>query len=187
LSKPKQEEKSVMIKGRKRKVLMITVNSSHRKDLRTMFNAWKNFSSKTKSFGARGVNLHEAISESAFALAMKCPRILKVDGSSSSFDNYDPRTRKRIQVKATSVESDLTSFGPKSEYDELYWVDFYRDGKLDGKFDIYKIPNKLVSRVKVNRSQTMKSQQRQKRRPRFSIRKKIIIPYKIKPTKTSKI
>ena len=62
-----------------------------------------------------------------------------ISGANSSWDCYDVKRQKRIQVKACSVLPDLTSFGPNSQWDEIYFVDFYRQGKWDGTFDIYQI------------------------------------------------
>ncbi|MBU1890158.1 Bsp6I family type II restriction endonuclease, partial [Patescibacteria group bacterium] len=74
-----------------------------------------------------------------------------------------------------------TSFGPRSKWDDLYFLDFYNGGKVDGLFDIYKIPNNLIYENKVNKKQTLKDQQDEKRRPRLCIKKEIIANYKIKP------
>ena len=75
----------------------------------------------------------------------------------------------------------LTSFGPNSVWDELYFVHFFPNKKYDGSYSIFKIENDLIYNHKVNATQTMRDQQKQDRRPRFSIIKEIIIPNKIKP------
>lgn len=41
-----------------------------------------------------------------------------------------------------------TSFGPKSTWDELYFLDFAPDGIVDGAIDIYKIEVDVVFSVK---------------------------------------
>ena len=64
---------------------------------------------------------------------------------SGSFDCYDPIDQKTIQVKSASVNPDLTSFGPRSKFQKLYFLDFSSKGKVDGKFVIYDIP---VARVR---------------------------------------
>lgn len=95
-----------------------------------------------------------------------------ISGANTSFDCYDPngkRGNNRIQVKACSVVPDLTSFGPNSEWDRIFFVDFYREGKWDGTFDIYEISTDDIYNFKVNASQTMADQKNQGRRPRFSI------------------
>ena len=63
----------------------------------------------------------------------------------------------------------------------------YRNGKLDGTFDIYKIPNNLIYNFKINANQTFRDQQGEKRRPRLRMRSAVIKPNKIKPIKTCKI
>jgi len=67
----------------------------------------------------------------------------------------------------------------------LYFLDFYNNGKLDGTFNIYKIPTKTIYSMKVNKNQTLKQQQAQEKRPRFSIIKKIVENKKLKPIATN--
>jgi hypothetical protein len=153
-----------------------------------MYRDWISLSKDLRSYQGRGVNLPEVISEGAFALEMNVLRVVKsIPGANSSWDCYDPVLHKRIQVKACSVLPDLTSFGPTSEWDELYFLDFYREGNWDGTFDIYKIPNELIYNHKVNQHQTMKEQQLEKRRPRFSIYKEIILSNGMTPIKTGRL
>lgn len=141
-----------------------------------------------KAFKSRGVNLPEGISESAFCLEYNCARALKVQGGkSASFDTIDLRTGRMQQIKATSVEDDLTSFGPRSVWDDLYFLDFYREGKYDGTFDVYKIPNKLLLNFPINGHETFKDQQLQGRRPRLHLKTQIIEPKKIRPERTCHI
>jgi hypothetical protein len=140
-----------------------------------IYKAWRELSSNLKSFNARAINLPEGLSEGAFCLAMDCVRFnSSLPDANTSWDCYDLTTHKRIQVKACSVLPDLTSFGPKSQWDEIYFLDFYRDGSWNGKFDIYLIDNNLIYNHKVNANQTLRQQQLEGRRPRFSIYKEII-------------
>ena len=156
--------------------------------LRKIYKDWRNLCDQLKLLDARAINLPEGLSEGAFCRAMGTARITKsIYKANTSFDAYDLKTQKRIQIKACSVLRDLTSFGPKSVWDELYFVDFYRQGKWDGTIDIYLIPNKLIYNQNVNASSTMQQQQLQSRRPRFSIYSEIIVPNKLKPVMTYKI
>ena len=158
------------------------------KKLKDLYSYWKQLKSGMEQFKSRHPNLPEGISEGAFAIFFNSPRVIKVFGKTSgSFDNYDTKSHERIQVKATTIETDLTSFGPKSVWDVLYFLDFYRDGKFDGKFDVYKIPNKLIYGHQVSSTESFTQQQEQKRRPRFSIKGGIIRPEKIKPVKTCQL
>jgi hypothetical protein len=98
--------------------------------------------------------------------------------------SFDLKTNKAQQIKACSIEFDLTSFGPKSKWDDLYFIDFYNDGKVDGKFDVYLISNKYIKNQSLNKNESFTDQQKQKRRPRFGIKKEIIQKYRIKPLAT---
>lgn len=113
------------------------------------------------------------MSEPAFCLAKEMVRITQsISGANTSFDCYDLNGEigtNRIQVKACSVIPDLTSFGPNSEWDRIFFVDFYREGKWDGSFDVYEISTNDIYNFKVNATQTMADQKREGRRPRFSI------------------
>jgi len=151
-----------------------------------IYNDWRQLCNNLSLVGARGVNLPEGLSESAFCIEMNAVRTTNgIKGKvNTSFDAYDLITKKRIQVKACSVLPDLTSFGPKSVWDQIYFVDFYRQGNWDGTFDIYLIDTNDIYNFKVNATETMRQQQQQKRRPRFSIYKGIIEAKELKPVKT---
>jgi hypothetical protein len=159
-----------------------------RQTLSEIYSAWRSLCGNLRALKSRAVNLPEGLSEGAFALEMKAPRLIKCYGSANtSFDCYDLKNNERVQVKACSVLPDLTSFGPKSVWDKIYFCDFYRKGLWDGTFDIYLIHNKLIYNHKVNRFQTFIDQQKEGRRPRFSIYSDIIIPNNMKPVKTGSL
>ena len=88
---------------------------------------------------------------------------------SSSFDCYDLDDQKTVQVKSASVDPDLTSFGPRSEFQKLYFLDFSSKGNPDGKFVIYDMP---VARVKSILTKAKKKNPDV--RPRFSFQEKIL-------------
>ena len=156
--------------------------------LLSVYRKWRNLSNELSSLKGRGVNLPEVLSESSFCLEMDCVRVISsISGANSSWDWYNFNRKKRIQVKACSVLPDLTSFGPASEWDEIYFMDFFKDGSWNGEFDIYFIENNWIYNHKVNNNQTMKEQQLQGRRPRFSIYKDIIQRRGIKPVSTGNL
>ncbi len=167
---------------------VLSFDESDRKTLRSIYIDWRKLCQDLNSLDSRGINLPEGLSESAFCLEMDCYRITKsISGANTSFDAYDPFSKSRIQVKACSVLPDLTSFGPRSVWDKLFFVDFYRNGDWNGLFDIYFIENNLIYNHKVNSQQTFKDQQEQNRRPRFSIYREIILERKIQPIKTGNL
>jgi hypothetical protein len=185
----KKETREIKLKDIKTKMDLLFIEETDRKNLKKLYKYWHILNVGMKKFLSRGVNIPEGISEGAFCLDFNknSARVIKVSKGSGSFDVIDLKTKKRIQIKAVSVNSDLTSFGPKSVWDDLFFLDFYRKGKFDGSFDVYKIPNKLIYNHKVNKNQTFKQQQKEKRRPRFSIKDGIIKKHKIKPIKTCQI
>ncbi|WP_300261173.1 Bsp6I family type II restriction endonuclease [Clostridium sp.] len=161
------------------------------KTLKEIYDEWRNLSDNLSKVNARSVNLPEGLSETAFCLAKDMCRVTKsIKGANSSFDCYDingRRNRNRIQVKACSVLPDLTSFGPKSEWDRIFFVDFFRNGDWDGTFDIYEIDTEDVNNFPVNKSETVADQKSQNRRPRFSIFDGLILENKYISKETFKI
>jgi hypothetical protein len=136
-----------------------------------------------RDYKSREPNFPEGLSEVAFCLYSGSNRFIALKGNkiNTSFDTFNLKTGRAEQIKASSVEKDLTSFGPDSRWDDLYFLDFYNGGKLDGTFNVYKIPSKTIYSMKVNKKQTLKQQQAQGKRPRFSITDKIVIEKKLKP------
>jgi len=185
----KEETREMRVGKTKTKVVVQTFGDEDKATLRVLYGLWVKLNHGMKLFKARGINLPEGISESAFCMHFggNYARALKVFSGAGSFDVINLDNGDRIQIKAASVDGDLTSFGPKSVWDKIYFLDFYRKGKEDGSFDVYLIPNKKIYSQKMNKGQTMKDQQNEKRRPRFSIKESIIRKYKIKPIKTCQI
>ena len=172
--------KSVKLKYKK-------YDSTDCKKLLDIYNGWVKLSRKTKSFDGRLINLPECISEKACAILLNYvflnQKSLSIRGEriSTSFDCFDPLTGDKIQVKACSVEKDLTSFGPKSIYDRLFFLDFYNGGVYDGSFTITEINKNLIDHAQANDGQTVDDQKSEKRRPHISL-KKIIEENNLVPT-----
>lgn len=154
-----------------------------KKEITKIYTNWCEINKKLKAYGARTINIPELLSESVYCMFTNSGRLKSCEYSkvNTSWDCYNFDTNKRVQVKATSVAEDLTSFGPRSEWDTLIFCDFYVEGKFDGSFRFYEIPNDKVYSHKVNKNQTFKEQQEAGRRPRFSITKDIIRKNKINP------
>jgi len=183
----REETRIVRLEGIPCRVRLLFIEERDRVQIRRLFNAWRELFHGMRDFRSRGINFPEGISESAFCLEYGSARVLDVQGSSASFDTVDLHTGARQQIKATSVQDDLTSFGPRSVWDDFYWLDFYREGAYDGSFDVYKIPNELILNFQINRTETFRDQQRQGRRPRLHVRRQIIIPHHIHPERTCHI
>lgn len=150
--------------------------------LKEIYTKWIELSNLLQNYGGRRINLPELLSESVFCINFNAGRMNGgIPKANSSFDCFDVVRSKRIQVKACSVSYDLTSFGPDSVWDEIYFIHFFPNGVYDGCYNIYLINNDLIYNHKVNANQTMRQQQELNRRPRFSILREIIIPLNIQP------
>ena len=144
--------------------------------LRQIYDLWKKINLKSKNF-SRSINLPEIISESAFCLEFNSWRVIKkVKGSRKSYDAISFDTHLRQQIKATSIENDLTSFGTEINWDKLFFLDFFRKGNFDYSFDVYDIPTIMITNAILNKKkgQTFRDQQKQGRRPRFCLKKKLL-------------
>lgn len=147
-----------------------------------IFQGWMNLNKLLQSLGGRGLNVPDVISEGLYCYLFNA---IRTNGTAHSYDVVDLVTHEGIQVKSTSIGSDLTSFGPTSTWDVLIFIDFAPSGLVDGRVDIYRIdthPGDIVLNSK--KGETFTDQQKQGRRPRLSIKSQIINPQGLKPIKT---
>ena len=167
--------------------------------LKKYFNDWVNICRDTtdKIGGTRSINLPESFSEAVFCIDMNVARCIKsISGSSSSFDHYNLKTKKRIQLKGASSYGP-SSFGPDSQYDEIYLLFFRkiadernkRNKSYSGEYEIYKLNPKDFPPIICNKkkNETFLDQQKAGKRPRFSIPNTLIDPIGLKPVKTGNI
>lgn len=160
-------------------------DKSDAKEWKEIFDHWRILKVRLTNYKSRAPNFPEGLSEIAFCLWSGSSRLLKAYKlSNTSFDTFNAKASRAEQIKACSIDKDVTSFGPKSKWDDLYFMDFYNDGKLDGRFSVYKIPNNLLYEAKVNSKEALTDQQLGKRRPRLSI-KELIKEHNIKPLATN--
>lgn len=181
----KIEWRNIVVNGREINAKVTIKEKGDQKKLKKLYDMWARLNKAIKSISTRGINIPEAITENAFCIFFpECVRVVKLAKGKCSYDVVNTKTGKRIQIKASSVESDLTSFGPRSEWDELFFLDF---SKGDGSFKVYKIEPSWIYEHKVNKGQTFKQQQEQSRRPRFSIIENIIKVNGLKPVKNCQL
>ena len=121
--------------------------------------------------------MHEAFTE------IICSYHLKLDlniGSGTNSADAINKEGELIQIKGSSdCENDLSSFGPKSKFDLLYFCCIQKLNPF--LMNIYEIPLSHLGQTMVNKKESFKDQQDQGRRPRFSIYKYFIKPNNIKP------
>jgi hypothetical protein len=160
---------------------LMEFDDSDKKAWKVLFDSWKQLKLGMREYKAREPNFPEGLSEVAYCIWSDSHRFVSARGiPNTSFDTYNTKETAAEQVKACSVEKDLTSFGPRSKWDKLIFLDFYNEGKVDGRFDVYEIPSTLVYNHKVNANQTFQEQQLQGRRPRLSL-KELIVRHDVQP------
>ncbi|MFD2658541.1 Bsp6I family type II restriction endonuclease [Gracilibacillus thailandensis] len=147
----------------------IKIDKSRFKDAVKAYWLWKELNSIIKNSHNRGINFPETISESlmCYALGFELNR-------GTGGDARNPETGEVCEVKATSNwDRDTSSFSPKEEFDSLYFV---RLNQRDDHVYIYdlQLDSNSLKKIPVSKTQTVEDQQKQGRRPRFSIIKQII-------------
>jgi hypothetical protein len=185
------EKRKILIQ---KKHYMLTYQIFTKKDkkmLRDIFNEWLKLNKLLKFNGAsRMVNIPELLTEGLFCIEMNAVRKIKATaakGVKVSFDTVNLNSGKLQQIKASSSKGP-TSFGPKPcwDTDQLFFMDFFKKNVVDGKYNIYQIPSKLISKLQVNKKQTLRAQQGEKRRPRIELRQ-ILKDNNIKPIKSCSV
>ena len=154
----------------------VIVDKSRFKDAVHAYWLWKELNAFIRNSHNRGINFPEAISETVacYALGYELNR-------SSGGDARDPKTGVIVEFKATSNwDRDTSSFSPKKSFYPLFFI------RLNQKIDkayIYDldITEEELKRLPMNKKETFEDQQKQGRRPRFSILKEIIEPRNLEP------
>lgn len=175
-------QKDILLEGNKATIKVANFDKEDAVNFKRLFDIWLELNKGLGEYG-RKVNIPEVISEGMFCIFSGSLRFQsKVKGKgSASFDTIDLKSGQVEQIKASSIEEDLTTFGPRSKWDRLYFMSFYNNGNMDGSFDVYEIPTDLIYAQAMNKGQSFKEQQALNRRPRFSIMKDIIKKHNIKP------
>lgn len=154
----------------------VTVDQSRFQDAIHAYFLWKELNTIIKTSHTRGVNIHEAITESILCHVSG----FKLNRGSGS-DAFDEKNNLKVEIKATSnYDSDTTSFSPSEKFDLLYFV------RLDQRNDIMYFYNLNISsedlkQISVSKTQTLEDQQKERRRPRFSVIKKLIEKNHLEP------
>lgn len=126
---------------------------------------WKDLNTYLKNNSHRGTNIPDAISE---PMGCYCLGLLWNRGSKAG-DATDPKDNRKIEFKATSrFEGDLSSFGPKCKFDDLVFLRFKLDDNQLWIYDL-KIDSNDLGNLPANKTEVVKQQQDQGRRPHISL------------------
>ena len=125
---------------------------------------WKDLNTFIKSVSRRGINMPDAISEQLGCYCLD----LKWNRGDEVGDATDNNGRK-IEFKATSnFDKDLSSFGPKTCFDDLVFLRFDLNANKLYLYDLH-INSKMLGSYPANSTQTIQDQKNQKRRPHVSL------------------
>lgn len=96
-------------------------------------------------------------------------------------DATDPRDGRKIEFKATSrFEGDLSSFGPKCQFDDLVYLRFNLDENKLYIYDLH-VNSEEFGRLPANATQTIQEQKDQKRRPHVSLQELFVNAKNLEP------
>ena len=138
---------------------------------------WKDLNTYIKSNSRRGINMPDAISEpmGCYCLGFEWNRGDEVG------DATDPRDGRKIEFKATSrFEGDLSSFGPKCQFDDLVYLRFNLDENKLYIYDLH-VNSDEFGQLPANATQTIQEQKDQKRRPHVSLQELFVNAKNLEP------
>lgn len=164
------------------KMELVGVDSQRIKTVIDIYYHWKQLDAEIRTLsGTRGINFPSEISEymACYALGIL---VNKDKSNGDAVDISDPNNPIIIEIKGSSAEesSAPNSFSPTEHFDDLI---FARLDKYNDILKIYRlgIDSDELKDIKVSRTQTVGDQQKQGRRPRFSIQNNIIEKRGLKP------
>lgn len=142
------------------------------------FMKWKDLNTFIKTISTRGINMPDALSE---VMGCYCLGFLWNRGNVPG-DATDKSRKRKIEFKATSnFDSDLSSFGPETYFDDLYFLRFDLEENKLYIYDLGMNSETFANTVMVNSKETVRMQQQAGRRPRVRIIESIIEPRGLKP------
>lgn len=155
----------------------INIDDARINEVCDAFFKWKDVNTYIKSTSSRGINIPDAISE---PMGCFCLDLLWNRGDETG-DATDPLTNNKIEFKATSnFDGDLSSFGPKTVFDDLV---FLRFNLYNNQLYIYdlKINSLQFGAYPANRTQTIQQQKDMRRRPHVSLQKLFVEAKQLEP------
>lgn len=143
----------------------ITIDDARIDETCNAYFKWKDLNTYISNNSRRGINMPDAISE---PMGCYCLGLLWNRGDEVG-DATDPKTGNKIEFKATSrFEGDLSSFGPKCQFDDLVFLRYKLDENLLYIYDL-RINSKEFGKYPANSKETIQDQKNQGRRPHISL------------------
>ncbi len=137
---------------------------------------WKDLNTYVKSLISRGINMPDAISEPMGCYCLNLLWNKSTGGDAKSIDG------KKIEFKATSnFAYDLSSFGPKCEFDDLVFLRFDLDLNMLFVYDTG-VNSEELKKIHVSKTATVEDYQKMGKRPHIRIIETIINKRGLEPT-----
>ena len=138
---------------------------------------WKDLNTYIKNNSHRGTNMPDAISE---PMGCYCLDLLWNRGKEVG-DAFDPVSGRKIEFKATSCfEGDLSSFGPKCQFDDLVFLRYNLEANLLYIYDLH-VNSDQFGLLPANSTETIQQQKDQGRRPHVSLQKLFVEARNLQP------
>ena len=138
---------------------------------------WKDLNTYIQNNSHRGINIPDAISE---PMGCYCLGFLWNRGDEAG-DAFDPKTGRKIEFKATSrFEGDLSSFGPRCQFDDLVYLRFNLAENMLYIYDL-NINSDEFGTYPANSQETIQDQKNQGRRPHISLQSLFVDAYGLSP------
>lgn len=143
-------------------------------DYRQYYYAWKEYSTQVEKFRDRQPNVPSGLTEGLALIALnEVYNNAYKEANSGDISSIDDC--QKVEVKASGMgfdRNDCSSFGPTELFDKLIFVECDLKQNKIRVFDCNTSYNQLQN-LFVSKKETFGDQCRQKRRPRFSIKKKL--------------
>ena len=156
---------------------LITIDDARIDEAAEGYFLWKDLNAFVCRNSSRGINMPDCISE---PIGCYCMDYLWNRGDEVG-DATDPATGAKVEFKATSnFEGDLSSFGPKAEFDNLIFLRFHTTKNMVYVYNLH-INSEQLKSYPANKNQTIGQQQLQGRRPHVSLQKLFVEANNLEP------
>lgn len=150
---------------RKNKLGRIVIDAARINSTCEAYFKWKDVNTYIKNISSRGLNIPDAISEpmACYCLGFEWNRGKEVG------DATDSKTNRKIEFKATSnFDKDLSSFGPKTVFDDLVFLRFNLDENLLYIYDL-NVNSEELDRYPTSKNETIGQKKADGKRPHVSL------------------
>lgn len=154
----------------------ITIDDARIDETCNAYFKWKDLNTYISNNSHRGINMPDAISEpmGCYCLGFEWNRGDEV-GDATAPDG------RKIEFKATSrFEGDLSSFGPKCQFDDLVFLRFNISENLLFIYDL-NINSEEFGKYPANKTETIQDQKNQGRRPHVSLQNLFVDANNLEP------